>query len=275
MSAPDFLIASAIAVKSWRVVRVALDDDGRRAECLQCLGQRLHAALPERIGGMHDRPLAQLQRVDAEVGRDPRRVAVVRTRPEHPAVVDVREARVGPADHRRDARLRDRGRRRLDLRAVDRPDDRRDLAFGRELREREHGARVRALVVLDAQLDLAAEHAAGLVDLFLREREPVDGEASALGLRAGELVDHADLQRLGGVHRMGRDHRGETDEPEQPGYRFHCVLPLSPTGTDCGGGSVALVPRAHNPGRPTRRGATPRHRAATRMRGNIRHISSA
>src|SRR5258708_635713 len=70
---------------------------------------------------MNDRPLLELQAVDAEIGDNARRIAVVRARTEQPAVVDVRKAGVGAADHGRNAGFGDGRRRGLHLRAADGP----------------------------------------------------------------------------------------------------------------------------------------------------------
>ena len=73
-----------------------------------------------------------------------------------------------------------------------------DIRFG----EGKHGTRIRALVVLDFRLDAPPENTAGIVDFFLREFDAVDRELAGLRLHAGDLVDDADPDRVGGYRRI-------------------------------------------------------------------------
>jgi hypothetical protein len=58
------------------------------------------------------------------------------------------------------------------------------------------------------QLQFASQHAAGLIDLFLRDGEAVDGEPSRFGERSRQHVDHADLDGLGGISRQPEHRTG-------------------------------------------------------------------
>jgi hypothetical protein len=72
------------------------------------------------------------------------------------------------------------------------PDNASDVAATAELGECKHGSGIGALVVFDLQFDAPSQHAAGIVDFFLREPDAVDREFTGLGLHAGNLVDDAD-----------------------------------------------------------------------------------
>src|ERR1700720_2326897 len=102
---------------------------------------------------MNDRPFPEFEGIDTEVGDDARGITVVRPRPEQPAIIDMRETCIRAADHSRDAGLGDGRGSRLNLGAAYRPDDCNDVAAAAELRECKHGSGVRALVILDLQLD--------------------------------------------------------------------------------------------------------------------------
>src|SRR6185503_4456909 len=154
---------------------------------------------------MHDRPLFELELVDAEIGDDTRGKGIVWTATEHPRVVNVREAGVGAADHGRYAGLLYRWRRGLDLGAADRPDDGGDLLAPAEFRKRQHRPGIGGLIVFNHKLDLLTKNAALLVDFLDCELGAIEGVAAGLRVRAGNFADQADTN---GVRR----NRGQPDE---------------------------------------------------------------
>ena len=110
----------------------------------------------------------------------------------------------------------------------DRTDDRRDAPRSPSF---ENASTVPGLVLWLSsmlQLDAPPQHAAGLVDFFLREPDAVHRELAGLGLRAGDLVDDADLDRfgIGAIGGCGAlsGARGENGQRDFPDHILHFVL---------------------------------------------------
>ena len=111
---------------------------------------------------------------------------------------------------------------------VDVADDGDDLLLVDQLLGDLHAALVLRFVVALDQLDLAAEHAAGLVDLVDREAHAVAHADAHRRRAAGERAVDADLDRVGGEGEAGGS--GEREGAREAGQLFHGCLRIGEGG---------------------------------------------
>jgi hypothetical protein len=98
----------------------------------------------------------------------------------------MRERGVGAAEHHGLADAGDVRRHGVDLGGADGAEKTHDVGVGGEPAERQHNAGVGGLVVLDDQLDLLAEHAAGGVHVGDGQPGGVQLDTADIGGGAGE-----------------------------------------------------------------------------------------